>query len=70
MNVDRVFQHVALQMSSIRTPLKKAHAAETVLMSWAVMLQSVLLSEVLGQFTLPNLIAETIHLLIVSLEAA
>ena len=70
MNVDRVFKHAALQMSSIRTPLKKAHAAETVLMSWAVMLQSVLLSEVLGQFTLPNLIAETIHLLIVSLEAA
>ena len=69
MNVDGVFQHAALQMSSIGTPLKKAHDAETALTSWAVILQSVLLSGGLGQFTLANLIAETIHLVIVSLEA-
>jgi hypothetical protein len=57
-------------MSSIGTPLKKTHDAETALTSWAVILRSILLSGGLGQFTLANLLAETIHLAIVSLEAA
>ena len=70
MNMDRVFQHAALQMSSIGTPLKKALDAESALTSWAVMLWGVSLSEGLGQFTLTNLIAETNHLAIVSLESA
>ena len=70
MNVDGVFQHAASQMSSIGTPLKKAHDAETALTLWVVMLQSVSLSGGLGQFTLANLIAERIHLAVVSLEAA
>ena len=70
MNVDRVFQHAALQMSSIGTHLKKAHDTETALTSWTVILQSILLSERLSQFTLATLIAEKIHLAIVSLEAA
>ena len=68
--MDRVFQHATLKMSSIGTPLKKAHYAETALTSWAVMLRSVSLSGGLDQFTLAHLIAETIHLAIVSLEAA
>ena len=50
--------------------MKKAHDAETALTSWAVILRSVLLSGELGQFTLANLIAEKIHLAIVSIEAA
>ena len=69
-NVDGVFQHAALQMSSIRTPVKKACDAENALTLWAGMLRSISLSEGLCQFTLANLIAETIHLVIVSLEAA
>ena len=70
MNVDGVFQHAALQMSSIGTPLKKAHDAKNALTSRVVMLRDVSLSEELGQFTSANLIAETNHLAIVSLEAA
>ena len=66
--MDGIFQHAALQMSSIRTPLKKAHDDENAVTSWAVMLWGISLSEGLGQFTLANLIAKTIHLAIVSLE--
>ena len=70
MNMDGVLQHATLQMSSLGTTLRKTHDAGNALTSSAVMLRGISLSEGLGQLTLANLIIETNHLAIVSLEAA